>query len=1359
MKALYKKIKEKGALFVLTAIALPFFVMLLCFIVDIGILYWEIDRLQAIADAAALAGGQIKVDKYGDTKVLIKIGDENTNDAAEGITHQVVDYIQANGLEVAPAADSLQSDGAPSETKEGMNIDGLALQFTNFTEDGYNTSFLKEKYDGPVLENIPENYGKVAVQCGVPVDAINRVRVRIQKLVPTILVGPVFGMDAWPITVTAAAEPQRKPSNFRIVAMHGLYLNFTDLVSSKINTNVTEGYLDGDVYAGDFLCCTANSSSYVIDTDLPTPTADSHGYGAGAFTMKGNLYVRNVGTGIYGAGINDTQEMFARQKGKYLYWRRYMKDGVESIEYTVNPDGSVTNDKLRNPWEHVYNFNRIMNWERFRIYNEDIHDFMPMEPHKFRLAISTEEERIKFKEASIKVWDERLAYRREMETLYNEALNSLCAVKDEGGNINMVNTMAQKLSNTKTEWRYLYCSNQKTASQYTSISAADNGKTIKLLVEIKGIPTTQVSGYNVNNGGIAYLTNGGLKDITSNLPNGIRTLNIEKMVVVITDRANGVSRPIEENRLNNGQQSSLLVKSASNPVPLTGALFVAPSKKDEYASGYQKISFGDIYSEANLCFEGKELTFNGMIYSEKTINFPATTYDAGTDTDKANVSHHIFSGSATIFGRHVTFGHLYGITGLTAGLDYPIGFFEHSVANVSGSHPGEKNAFGHVPMHYRSFGLTDEEYLAKEFLDEQPADEANDPRNWKVVMSNSRNGYENYNYHWFNPNLEFSFMPEKVAKQFSNRWYKEIENEDGTKSIEYDLRPPTTYDSKTGKYKSVYVFDHHSSLGKDEKNYFMVNNAVNPGTNNWGNYSWDFANPYNEVTGSNPNDANYYRNISDINSVVSKNSGVTYDINLENADSFYSKLYEDYGEDPDEREYLRPFRDNAGNYNIEVNKDTELYKNGVLTDETVANLFATIDTYKNSVKYGPHIIGALLPEKNAGGLGYQFTPMYISTAYPYFANPYLDDSTIKDFKLLVPKNTDRDGYEIANFHSHTYTRNNNITNKGAKINNKVDKGIPLVPTQEGSLEVSDSSEIESSKLTDGYSFYNDNIFYLPFEMPNTDEEYYKNRDEASFRKEYARTWITRAALNLTNPDKPVIKRRNADSGRQYFSLNKYLHISDDSDSYFLNKISTGHVTSSQETGEPDTIPWYRCYTKRYQNYNDMGTLADVNKVYIDMLLLCGGKDPFVYRPGDPDDRNSEQGRVIALLNSDSPKPFASNNIFRPAKTYRYAYDLDMHVKYLIDQINIINNRNGEFAPTAWTDNNAYRTYDLDLVAGAPEGSNFGKVIARYQIPSVKLTKEELEAGMELSTHYRKYMASHVFGLRNDSVYTSIRLVE
>ena len=1340
---LYKIYKEKGALFVLTALALPLLVMLLCFIVDIGILYWEKDRLQAVADAAALAGGQIKVDKFGDKKILIKLGEQDTDAAAKGILYQVVDYIQANGLEVAPASSSAaQPDGAPVDAGHGMNIDGLALQFTNYTEDGYNTSFIKEKYDGPVLENKPENYGKVAVQCGVPVDAINRVRVRIQKLVPTVLVGPVFGMDAWPIIVTAAAEPQRKPSNFRIVGMHGLYLNYTDLVSSKINQAETEGYLDGDVYAGDFLCSTNSSSQYSVDTYGVGTSGRS--YGAGAFTMKGNLYVRNVGTGMYGGAMNDNYEMFARQKGEYLYWRRYQKESekygsVEAIEYATQSDiekGSKPNlSNLGYPWEHVYNFNRIMNWERFRIYNEDIGDFMPMEPHKIRLAISSEEERLKFKDASIKVWNERKAYRREMETVYNEALNNLCGVKDGDGNTHIVNTMAQKLSNTKTEWRYLYCSNKSSAQNYTSISAADNGKTIKLLVEIKGIPTTQINNYNTNNGGVAFLTNGGLPNIKSNLPDGIRTLNIEKMVVVITNKADGVSRAIEEGRLQSGTQSSLLVKSSTNSVPLTGALFVAPSKGEQYASGYQKITFGDVYSEANLCFAGKELTFNGLIYSEKGIHFPTSTYDkSGNDI---NVSHHIFSGSSTIFGRHITFGHRYSVDTLGAGLDYPIVWFDHRVAQFTGSGPDGKNTYGNIPMHYRAGGLSDEEYLALEFLGEQAAEEDNNPENWTVVMNRNRLQYQHYNYHWFNPNLEFSFMPEQVAKSLSNRWYKEIENEDGTKTTEYDLRKDL---DKTGKYKSVYVFDHHPTLDKTHKNYFMVNNT---------NSSWDFANPYNEITGNNPADGNYYRHISDINKAISKNSGVTYDINLENSESFYSLLRADYGLDPDSRQYLRPFRDNDGKYNIEVNKDTELYQNGILTDETVANLFATIDTYKNTVKYGPHVIGVLLPTKNAGNLGYKFKPMYISTAYPYFANPYLNDSTIKDFKLLVPKDTDRDGYEIANFHSHTYTRNNNITNQGAKINNKTN----VVTEQIGSLEISDPNEIASANLTDGHSFYNDNIFYMPFSPTNISGTDYKN--------EYLRTWITRANFDSENPDKPLIKRRNADSGRQYYSLNEYLHIGDNPESYYLNKVGTNHVTTSQDTGEADTIPWYRCFQSRYQNYNEMGTLMDVNKAYIDMLLLCGGIDPFVYRPGKPDDRTSEHGRVIANLNSDSAKPFASNTNFKPARTYRYAYDLDMHYKYLIDQIAIIDQRNASHAPYAWTDGKNGRTFDLDLVAGAPEGTTYGTAANRYEVNNdhINISQEEYNKGEDLSKNYRKYMASHVFGLRNDTVYTTIKLVE
>ncbi|MBQ8699168.1 MAG: pilus assembly protein, partial [Schwartzia sp.] len=55
-KALKKHWKQKGGVFVLTALALPFFLACVGLAVDVGNLYIHKSRLQNATDAAALKG-------------------------------------------------------------------------------------------------------------------------------------------------------------------------------------------------------------------------------------------------------------------------------------------------------------------------------------------------------------------------------------------------------------------------------------------------------------------------------------------------------------------------------------------------------------------------------------------------------------------------------------------------------------------------------------------------------------------------------------------------------------------------------------------------------------------------------------------------------------------------------------------------------------------------------------------------------------------------------------------------------------------------------------------------------------------------------------------------------------------------------------------------------------------------------------------------------------------------------------------------------------------------------------------------------------------------------------------------------
>ena len=57
-KALKQYLKQTGGVFVLTALALPFFLACVGLAVDVGNLYIHRSRLQNTADAAALAGAE-----------------------------------------------------------------------------------------------------------------------------------------------------------------------------------------------------------------------------------------------------------------------------------------------------------------------------------------------------------------------------------------------------------------------------------------------------------------------------------------------------------------------------------------------------------------------------------------------------------------------------------------------------------------------------------------------------------------------------------------------------------------------------------------------------------------------------------------------------------------------------------------------------------------------------------------------------------------------------------------------------------------------------------------------------------------------------------------------------------------------------------------------------------------------------------------------------------------------------------------------------------------------------------------------------------------------------------------------------
>lgn len=1158
----FKALKARGSVIVLFSLLLPFFMLMAAFGIDIGLIYYQRDRLQAVADAAALAGGQIRADQYNEVsgRISLTSTDEQCREAAEGIMHQICDYINANGLELADADEN---------DDEEFKQEGKALQFTNFMNENFVSTYKQDVYDGPTIANKKENYDKVAVQCGIPSNATDRVRVRLRKLVPTVMLGSFLGLDAYPITVVAASSPQRPPAEFRLVGMHGVYLNYVDLVSSNINSNKTEGYIDGDVYAGDMICCTS-AASVIANDDIDSW---EKGYGAGSFTLKGKLFTRSFSTGSPGKDMDKYQELFAKVKGEYLYEKPIYKDGkLYDMKYAVE---SKVRDDTDGPegWRHAYNLSRLMNWERFRIYDEGVGDFIPLYAHKLRLAIAPQKEKEEFREATAKVRKQRKQYRQEMEALYMEALQNLCPglPPDQC-------TKEKKLKNTDTEWRYLYCGkNDKDAASVCSIKASDNEKSIRLLVEISGVDTTATSGWNKDNGGVAWLTNGNFTDGNAALPDGITKLNIEKMVVVITGDKNGKSRSIDESRLENGTKSILLDNKNGN-MPQTGALIICPTKKENFIGNYQEITFGDIYSEANVAFYGKLLNFNGVTFSEKALVFPTPAY--GTHSASTMNTHHIFSGSSTILGNYVIFGYNYlpatvkGINNdgkdntntLSAGLDYPITYFDHRVSCKTA------NAYGIVPMHTQLVGLTDDEYQAAVFEEDEDDDiqkdhEEDDPMTWTIKEYN-----EEYTYHWFNPNFEYTFLSTEKAEELTNN-----------------------------------NFLTHNNKGSGKRDYENPSAAQLPTNTLW-----------------------------------------SYDVNINTTDgkeqlnNALEKIVDFSQVDSTGQNKLVPFY-----------KHNELdvmawYKNLVTSTSN--------PKYAN-MKYYQHIFGCVnsdVTEKIGNQNSYKLFAGHVDSKYPYFAAPY--DVTANGAKLTNDKY-----YKLLTLSEVPEGRNTIVGLHSARYNN-------------------DNTDINA---------YNNDVFYTV---------YVDDPDESK---------------------KPTVKDAK---------IANYLGASD----YYLNS---------------KVKPWYMCYNTKYSPY--IYSLMDVNKVNMDIRLLClaasGNADPFAYNP--------EYNVRKKLLTYVKGVDMANKNTFYPAQTYRVAYDLDMQIKYLIDQIVYIGSTGTEFPTKVYPDGGAARTYDID----SQKPGYFGTAPSRYSGGEDKAS-EKVEGGSP-SSDLKLHMSKHVFGLKSDPAYTSIRLVE
>lgn len=827
----FKALKARGSIFVLFALLLPVMLMFFILAVDFGLLYSERTKLQGIADAAALAGATERYQKPNANVQLPSLSENvynATSNSGKVIAGRIWEYLLLNGQQLAKPVDGDEkcncSDVTPGYVNFGMEsgnalesqyeekaIGDGAFQFTNFTEDdskimsysmganimenysAFGSNYNKDNYDGPEIADIPENIGKIAVQCGVPVDNKDRVRVRLRKIVPTIFIHLFYsGYDnGVPVTVVAAAQTRKPRPTFRLVGLHGMWINFTSIPN---NENIDYGhdpgnlkYIEGDVYCGDNLSV-CGESGFVAHTSVNRSNDSSDkfaGYHPNQFTVKGRLFTRNYSTGTTSrpksnelAGKTDINtaggrdyELFYKMPApngdrhsadaEYLYMR--YDDENKTMQYALESKLDLKPEQSINEgWYHVYNFNRYTSWERVKVWNGELQRFMAYPPHLMRIGLAPLKDRMAFLAATKSALSLRQTYRMNLNSLYKEAIRALGTDR----------------KSTTTMWRYLKAS-QKADAKFSSVNCTikSTDKNIKLLVEIDGVSTTDKStGNYLSKKALAFLG----KENTS------ENLNIEQLVVVIKDGSED-NKILNSTVINPGSREEDYTVYHNgkyyNPETTlreqTGSLMI-----EDVASG---LTIGDVYSEANLCLAGNIgnrdniITFNGVLFSEKNVVVP---YSAQS---------HNFTGSCSIFGNRLIMGYSYGnktissadrnfsCVDLTAGLDYPVNVLvrkRHLFNTKLSDHlvdVGESftpTVDSDVPMHYVLLGLTDEEYHAEVFKGESNADFNDD----KDPASLELKEYDyNYNYHWFNPDMQmvyYSLDKDKLVKLNNKYLYK-----------------------------------------------------------------------------------------------------------------------------------------------------------------------------------------------------------------------------------------------------------------------------------------------------------------------------------------------------------------------------------------------------------------------------------------------------------------------------------------------------------------------------------------------------------------------------------------------------------
>lgn len=211
-KSMYARIKncQRGAVIVLFALLLPVLFGFMGLSIDVGLAYVEKGKVQDIADSAALAGAAHLADE---------------GDRLDAIEAAVKEYVEANGITL------------------GKN--GMLLKATNESWD--------EKETLAVGQDALVAYGVVSVT-NREGEAVDRVRVRVNKRVPTFFVN-VLGdfSDGFVVVAKAAAEGEGEETEIKaegpgIVAFGNL--NFlTDKIHDRNDENNARGY-GSDIYAG-----------------------------------------------------------------------------------------------------------------------------------------------------------------------------------------------------------------------------------------------------------------------------------------------------------------------------------------------------------------------------------------------------------------------------------------------------------------------------------------------------------------------------------------------------------------------------------------------------------------------------------------------------------------------------------------------------------------------------------------------------------------------------------------------------------------------------------------------------------------------------------------------------------------------------------------------------------------------------------------------------------------------------------------------------------------------------------------------------------------------------------------------------